>query len=192
MKVRPATVVKALLVVIVLAGCVAVFLAVVGDLLVRNQQMSTLSNMKQLQLASQQMALDRESGLNTNGGWPGDTGGTFSNWTAQLLEGDYLSRNDLAKVFSAPGVVATTNDLQVNSGKALLVYAVSKSSSDTVVFLSTANFTNTPTAGIVNPTVQPYGKRGFVVMKKDGNGAILSSHPAGQTNLIGGYAPLCQ
>lgn len=192
MKVRSATVVKALFVIIFLAGCVAVFLAVMGDLLVRNQQMSTLSNMKQLQLASQQMALDRESGLNTNGGWPGDTGGTFSNWTDQLLKDDYLSRNDLAKVFSAPGVIATTNDLQVSSRKALLVYAISKSSPDTVVFLSTANFTNTPTGGIVNPNAQPYGNMGFVVMSKKGDGVILRANQAGQTNLIGGYAPLCR
>ncbi len=152
----------------------------------------TLSNMKQLHLATRQMVLDGETTSDTNIGWPGDIGGTFANWTAQLLKGSYLSSNDLNKLLSAPGVIIKSGTALNATNTALLAYAVSTNSPGTAVFLSTANFTNTATGGIVNPTAKPYADKGFIVFRAAGDGAILSSRQAGDTNRVGSYVPLCR
>lgn len=151
----------------------------------------TLSNMKQLHLATQQMALDGEFTTNSALGWPGDTGGTFSNWTTQLVHGGYLSTNDLAKLLSAPGMKVPTNTIPLTNHTALIVYAVKANSPDDALFLSTANFTYTPTGGVYDPSAEPYPKKGFITFRKAGDGAILTPRQANMTNIIGSYVPIC-
>jgi prepilin-type N-terminal cleavage/methylation domain-containing protein len=163
-----------------------------GSGLQSGRMTQTLSNMKQLHLATQQMALDGETTGNTNIGWPGDIGGTFSNWTARLAP-EYLSTNDICKLLSAPGVVVPPGKIPVTNHTALLVYSVSTNSPGSAVFLSTANFTNTPTGGgILNASAKPYGDKGFIVFHVAGDGAILQPRQVGQTNIIGSFAPLCR
>lgn len=155
-------------------------------------QTQTLSNMKQLHLATQQMALDGTTTTNLTIGWPGDIGGGFSNWTAQLLKGNYLSKNDLCKLLSAPGVIVSAKDTLATNDTALLLYAVKEDSDGGTVFLTTANFTNTPTGGTpLSLSAKPYGTKGFIVFRKAGDGAILAAKQVGMTNVIGAYAPLC-
>ncbi len=155
-------------------------------------QTQPLSNMKQLHLATQQMALDGVIATNLALGWPGDTGSSFSNWTAQLLKGDYLSKPDLCKLLSGPGVIVSPKDTLATNHTAQLLYAVTENSDGSTVFLTTANFTNTPTGGSpLSPTTKPYGDKAFIVFRKAGDGAILSAKQVGMTNVIGSYAPLC-
>lgn len=157
----------------------------------QSQMTQTLSNMKQLHLATQQMALDGITTGKTNLGLPGDTGGTFSNWTAQIVGGNYLSDHDLCKMLSAPGIVLNPGKIPASNMAAILVYAVKDQSEGNVVFLSTANFTNTPTGGLPpRADAKPYGDNGFIVFRKAGDGAILKPRQVGDTNLIGGFAPL--
>ena len=150
-----------------------------------------LSNMRQLQLATQQMALDGEANGDRTLGWPGDTGGTFTNWVRQLVP-DYLMTNDVCQLLSGPGKRIPRDHLpQDMSECAILVYAVSSNSADSTVFFSTANFTNTPSGGEpLKKNAQPLGNATFLVMSKVGHGAILRGSQTGQTNLIGTYAPL--
>lgn len=158
----------------------------------KGQMTQTLSNMKQLHLATQTMAMDGTTIPDTNLGWPGDTGGTFTNWV-RLLVPDYLSTNDLCKMLSAPGVITPINSLPSANNTALRVYSVSSNSPPLSVFLTTANFTNSPTGGnALDPKAKPYGDKGFVVFRKEGSGAILQSRQIGQTNVIGSYVPLCK
>jgi prepilin-type N-terminal cleavage/methylation domain-containing protein len=160
--------------------------------LIREHQTQPLSNMKQLHLATQQMALDGETTGDTNIGWPGDIGGTFSNWTAHLVDG-YLTTNDLCKLLSAPGVVVPLGKVPTTNNTAILVYSVSTNSPVSAVFLSTANFTNTPTGGgVLNGSAKPYGNKGFIVFRREGDGAILLPSQVGQTNVIGAFVPLCR
>lgn len=152
-----------------------------------------LSNMKQLHLATQQMALDGVATGETNLGWPGDIGGTFSNWAAQILKGGYMGTNDLCKMLSAPGVVVRPGKILSMNDTAVRVYAVRESSPTNAVFLTSANFTNTPTGGEpLNPWAKPFGNKGFVVFRKGGDGGILLPRQVGQTNLIGSFVPLCR
>lgn len=156
-----------------------------------SQKTRTLSNMRFLHIATRQMALDREMTGHTNIGWPRDIGGSFSNWTAQLLQENYLSRSDLAKVLSVPGFIVSISDPFTNNNTGILVYAVSTNSPDSAVFLSSVNFTNTPAGGILNSKVDPYRDKSFIVFRKEGDGAILKPRQVGMTNLIGPYVPLC-
>lgn len=163
-----------------------------GSGLGRGQMTQTLSNMKQLHLATAQMALDRATTGDTNVGWPGDIGSTFSNWTTALVTEGYMSTNDLRKMLSAPGVVVRPEKIPTENTTALRVYAVREASHSNTVFLTSANFTNTPTGG--NPpssSAKPYGSKGFAVFRRGGDGSILQSRQAGQTNIIGDFAPMC-
>lgn len=153
----------------------------------------TLSNMKQLHLATTQMALDGEYTKDKSLGWPGDTGGTWAVWARNLCRGGYLSTNDFKKLISAPGMVPTASDPASPGKSGVLMYAISESNQGSTVFLSSANFTNTPAGGVPPiETSKPYGNKGFVVFRKAGDGAILQARQAGKTNIIGTYAPLCQ
>lgn len=163
----------------------------------RSPMTQPLSNMRQLHLATTQMALDGVSTGATNLGWPGDIGGTFSNWVAQLVP-DYISTNDMCKLLSGPGKVMKPEHLSSMNHSAVLVYAVSSlhisnASPPTAVFLSTANFTNTPEGGLpLDRSARPFGNKGFVLFRKAGDGAILKPTQVGQTNIIGSYVPLCR
>lgn len=150
----------------------------------------TLSNMRQLHLATQQMALDGESTDDKTLGWPGDTGGTFSHW-AQKLVPEYLGTNDFCKLLSAPGMMVKLGKIPAKMSEgALVVYAVSTNSPDTAVFLTSANFTNTPAGGLpLEASAKPYGDKGFVVFRKGGDGAILLRKQVGLTNIIGSFVP---
>ena len=155
------------------------------------RMIQVLSNMKQLHLATTQMALDGSTTGDTNLGWPGDTGGTFTNWTAQLVP-SYLNTNDFCKLLSGPGKIVPPGKIPTSmANSAVLVYAISTNSSGNTVFLTSANFTNTPNGGApLDPKTKPFGNEGFVVFRKAGDGAILLPRQTNQTNIIGSYVPL--
>ncbi len=156
----------------------------------RAQLTQALSNMKQLHLATEQMALDRGTTGDTNLGWPGDTGGTFTNWARQLGDG-YLTTNDLNALLSAAGRRNPRDVMPGGNTNGVLVYAVGSNSAGSAVFLSSANFTNTPAGGVApGAEAVPFGDHGFVVFCKGGDGVILKARQAGKTNLVGAFAPL--
>lgn len=156
------------------------------------QTIQTLSNMKQLHLATLTMARDGEIEKNPARGWPGDIGGTFTDWARQLVP-SYLATNEFCKLVSAPGATVPPTAIPAKDRIGLLVYAVDKSSPDAAVFLTSANFTNTPHGGTpLNPKAKPYGDKGFVVFRKGGDGAVLLRNQTTNAMLIGEYAPLCK
>lgn len=152
---------------------------------------SALFNLKQLHLATQAMALDGITTTNAALQWPGDRKGIYSEWVETIVPA-YLSTNDFCKLSSAPGkvVFVTKFPFRMSDG-AVLVYAVGGNSSGETLFLSSANFTNTPTGGFpLDPKTKPYGDRGFVVFRKGGDGAVLMKQQVGNTNRIGSFVPL--
>ena len=165
----------------------------VGYGLARGPEAQVLSNMKQLQLCTLCMAQDGVDTGDYTLGWPGDLGGSFSNWTAQILKGHYLKTNELCKMLSAQGVVLPPGKIPQMNETAVRLYAVDDRSSTNAVLLTSANFTNTPKGGEpLNPSAKPFGDKNFVVMRKDGSGAILLPKYVGNTNIIGSFVPLCR
>lgn len=152
-----------------------------------------LSNMRQLHDATRAMAADGDVVGNPNLDWPGNTGGTFTNWAAQLVPG-YLTTNDFCKLVSGPGKNVKIGALPVTMNEtAIRLYAVTKKDSDRTVFLSSANFTNSPAGGgPLNSKAKPFGNNCAVVFRKGGEGAVLMRSQAGQPDAVGEYAPLCR
>lgn len=189
-KSRPSafTLIELLVVISIIGILAALALPAITGALARGQMTQTLSNCKQLHLATQQMALDATTTGDTNLGWPGDTGGSFNAWATNLIGGNYLTPNDFAKLLSAPGVIVAANGSNAPATSALMVYSVTENSDGSTVFLSSHNFTNTANGGTApGSTAKPYGNKGFVVFRKAGDGAILQPRQAGNTNIVGGY-----
>lgn len=152
-----------------------------------------LSGMRQLQLATQAMALDGITNGNTNLGWPGDTGGSFVHWATMLVQENYLGTNDLCQLLSAPGKITPRDRIPVANTNAILVYAVEDKMPGDTVFFSTANFTNAPVVGAnLRAATEPNGTKAFAVLHKDGRARILFRHEVSESNSIGSYAPLCR
>jgi prepilin-type N-terminal cleavage/methylation domain-containing protein len=161
--------------------------------LVRCGVPQVLINMKQLHLATQSMALDGTRENPTNACWPGDTGGTFSNWAARIVP-DYIGTNDFCKLLSLPDRTVPLGKIPTVNTNAILIYQVREEHDGTFVLFTSANFTNTPTGGSPPPLTgsEPYGTKGFAVFRKGGDGALLLTKQAGNTNLVGSFAPLCK
>ncbi|MFZ4683402.1 MAG: type II secretion system protein [Terrimicrobiaceae bacterium] len=177
------TLIELLVVISIIGILAALALPAITGALARGQMTQTLSNMKQLHLATTQMALDGTTTGDTNLGWPGDIGGTWAAWATNIVP-SYLATNDFAKLLSAPGLPRpTTTAVNTKAPTAINVYSLTENSGGDNVFLVTANWSNTTT-----PLVQsgkPYGDKGFVVFRKGGDGAILLPKQYNNTNIIG-------
>jgi prepilin-type N-terminal cleavage/methylation domain-containing protein len=190
-RLRGFTLIELLVVISIIAILAAVALPGITGALARGQMTQSLSNMKQLQLVAQQIALDGTTTGDTNLGWPGDI--PSASWTvwAGLVTNGYMTAIDLAKMCSAPGVTATSNGIstaQAGVGRAVLLYGVSDTNDSSTVIFSSSNFTNqaSPTAPVAS--AKPYGNKGFVVFRKGGDGSVLQTSQATNTNAIGGAA----
>ena len=158
--------------------------------LTKGQMSQTLSNERQLFLATQAMAVDGLTLGDPNLGWPGDTPSpSFSAWASALCSG-YLSTNDFCKLCSAPGVIVPTDKLPTRATEtAFKVYAVQDSSDGNTVFLTTRNATiqgtGTSTSLTLDSSTKPYGKKGCVIMHRGGDGEILLPNQSKNSRAIG-------
>jgi prepilin-type N-terminal cleavage/methylation domain-containing protein len=162
--------------------------------LAKGQLTTSLNNARQLYLAGQQMALDGATNSDPTRAWPGDlidtaSGGTTSGasistlqqYVTRLVQGDYLKAGDVQKLLSAPGANCTaiadttTNVVTLGGRSALKVYKVKETDSTNTVFAVTANYTY-DTA--LDPSLAPYGDKGFVVQRKGGDAALLKKNNA--------------
>ena len=157
--------------------------------LTKGQMVGTLNNARQLFLAAQQMALDGSTNGDTNLAWPGDyPAGTITNlqdYLGKLVTGDYLKGADLPKLLSAPGATCTATTTTANnvstvtlSGtkSALKVYPVSDKNNSNTIFATTSNYVYDTAFGQNPPN--PYGDKGFVVIRKGGDASVLKKNNA--------------
>lgn len=165
-----------LLVVISIIGILAsLAIPAVTSALVRGQLTQTLNNARQLTLATQQMSLDST----TTGSGPswtttdGSAQGTLQQFVDNLVTNNYLTANDVKKLLSAPGVaqpsVSSTNITVSATTSAFVVFQTSEGSDNGQAFLVTKNWVS----GALT-TNTPYAKKGFVVFRKGGDGAIYT------------------
>jgi prepilin-type N-terminal cleavage/methylation domain-containing protein len=194
---RAFTLIELLVVISIIAILASLAIPAVTGALTRGQQTQTLSNLKQLHLVAQTMALDATTTGDTNVGWPGDLPTpSWAAWVTNAVPG-YIKTNDMAKLLSAPGITvpatATLSTLSpgVANGRAILLYQVSETNNNNTVIFSSANFTNTSSGGsALSASALPYGDKGFVVFRKGGDGAVLQARQTGSTftNVIGEFA----
>jgi prepilin-type N-terminal cleavage/methylation domain-containing protein len=180
---RAFTLIELLVVIAIIGILVSLAVPAMSRAVSQAQMTQTLSNMKQLHLATQQMALDGTTTGDSTLTWPGDaTAPSWAAWATNLVP-SYLGTNDFSKLLSAAGVPRpNTTAVSVSTPSAIRVYSVGENSTGDTVFLSSANWTNgTP----LSPGAKPYGDKGFIVFRKAGDGAILLSKQFNNTNVIG-------
>jgi prepilin-type N-terminal cleavage/methylation domain-containing protein len=139
---------------------------------VRGEMVGVLSQMRQLHLATQVMALDTKAAKGEGMEWtmlashgravPVSLAAYFD----ALVKNNYLTRSDLRKLLSAPGKQPTEDDLTARSIAFKIFQVDGQSPSDQPLFV-TANWQPT---GLTDHA--PYGKKGFVVFAKGGSGGI--------------------
>lgn len=160
-----------LLVVISIIGILAsLAIPAVGNALTRGQMTQTLNNARQLQIATQTMSMDTFTSGNGLA-WTTDENGAgigLSTYVSALVDDNYLTRSDLNKLFSAPGVTRASDADPATGTIAFSIFAVSENSPGSQPFVVTRNWN----AGTLDATRQPYGNKGFVIFRKGGEGSI--------------------
>jgi len=154
--------------------------------------MRAIVNSRRLYDATQAMYLDGVKGGDTNLSWPGDSDGKFSTWAKSLVP-SYLSTNEFCNFLSLRNLEVKTGKIPLMKDTALRVYGVRSNSGDRAVFLTSANFTNSPTGGDPFAShARLFRDDGFVVFRKGGDGRFYRWKEAGNTNTIGSYVPMLQ
>lgn len=183
------TLIELLVVISIIAILASLALPAITGALAKGQMSQTLSNMKQLHLVSQQIALDGSTAGDTNLAWPGDL--PTKTWTAwaTLVTNGYMTAGDLAKMCTAPSVTATSNTVvssTAGSNRAVVLYGVSDTNDSAAILFTSSNFTNIATPVAPVAAGKPYGIKGFVVFRKGGDGSVLQNNQATNTNFVGG------
>jgi prepilin-type N-terminal cleavage/methylation domain-containing protein len=183
-RLRAFTLIELLVVISIIAILAALALPAITGALTRGQATQTMSNARQLYVATFNMAADGQTTGDTNLCWPGDSGSpSWSSWATGLTVGGYLSSNDFNKMLNAQGVSRPPNT-EVSSPLpcALSVYQVKDSSPMQAIFISSANFITPGTA--LDPTNKPFGNKAFVVFRRGGDGLVYQGAQATNTSLF--------
>ena len=175
------TLVELLVVISIIAILASLAIPAIGNAMTRAQLTQTLSNCRQLALAS--FALSQEAvstGDTSILGFPGAN--AFSKWAEELTNAG-LSTNDVLKLITASGITNKSWPPTI-AGSGIYAYQVVDSSPGDMIFLTTKNW-DASSPGALSPTAVPYGDKGFVAFRKGGDGAIYKTAQATNTNLIG-------
>ena len=165
----------------------------IGRGLVRGPMTQTLSNMKQLHLATASMSLDNQMTGESPISWTctgtGATPLTFEQWSNAIVP-EYLSESDFKKLQAYKEVRDYWPDIHVDN--IINAYAVIEDDAATTLLFATKNWRG---PGSTSLDDSRYTEKGFVVFRKGGDGAILTKRQASATNLIGtgglhNYLPL--
>jgi len=190
------TLIELLVVISIIAILASLAIPALTSALVQAQLTQTVSNAKQIHLATFNMSNDSLTTGDQTIGWPGDLSGTNAIQTTKqfvtlLVNGDYLKPGDL-KIFAAQGVqpfIPTTTGTDISNfngatNNAYKIFYVTSQQDSSTIFLETKNFSygNSPA---LDPNAAPYGDKGFVVFHKGGDGTKYKKGQATQTNLLG-------
>lgn len=185
------TLIELLVVISIIAILASLAVPAVTGALTRGQLTGSLNNARQLQIATQTMAMDAFT-TGEGPGWPGDGDGA-SSWGAfceSLVEGKYLTESDIRKIVSAPGVNNPADSFPPGRS-GLQVYAVRENDPGDAIFVSTYNWTG---FSELQPEATPFGDKGFVIFRKGGDGNVYTARQAtsqsiGNSSLAAGIAP---
>jgi prepilin-type N-terminal cleavage/methylation domain-containing protein len=189
------TLIELLVVIAIIAILAAFAVPALTSALAKGQMTGTMNNCRQLYIAQFSMSNDGSATGAAGLAWPGDlaTGGylpagsnliTYANL---LIANGYLRAGDAIKLFNAPGasfqatvVAGPPESLGAPAGQAAIkVYPVSDADVANAIFCVTRNYLYDTALAAGSA---PYGQKGFITIKKGGDGAVFRSGQALATN----------
>jgi prepilin-type N-terminal cleavage/methylation domain-containing protein len=196
-RIKAFTLVELLVVISIIALLAGLAFPSMQKAIVTAQQTQALSNMREIGKAVQMSALESvATGFGQS--WPV---GSMTNFTSgkdyvkYLVETEVFKAGD-ARIFTASGFqqFIDPNNISASQNIAFNFYSVSEEDEGNAVFLTTKNIeydgANTVTPGTTPTTLRPFGEKGFVLLRKGGDGNIyknpdLKRAGAAATNLMG-------
>ena len=184
------TLIELLVVIAIIAILAALAVPALTSALAKAQMSGTMNNARQLYLAQFQMSNDGTATGDASSAWPGDlptVPGALDVYMNVLLAKGYLKGGDVLKLMNAPGVNLTANvvpgtpdTIAFTAGNAAIkVYLVKDGDPSNAIFAASHNYIYNTALLAANV---PYGTKGFIVMHKGGDGAVLKE---GQATLAG-------
>jgi prepilin-type N-terminal cleavage/methylation domain-containing protein len=165
------TLIELLVVISIIAILATLAVPAVFGVMIKGQLIGTLSNARQLHLATQTMSLDTFNAGGDGMEWTyTSTSGTPTPASVQeyfdaLTSNNYLSKQDLKKLLTAPGKGPGSADPSA-SNSCFSFYPVQESSPNDQVLITTANWKGKA----LQANVSPYSTKGFVYFQKGGGG----------------------
>jgi prepilin-type N-terminal cleavage/methylation domain-containing protein len=183
-RLRAFTLIELLVVISIIAILAALALPAITGALTRGQASQTLSNARNLYVATFNMAADGLTTSDDTLSWPGDDGvGSWANWATELTRNNYIASNDFNKMLQAPGIKRpTTSEVTESGNSALQLYPVKSNDPMQAILFTTANLVSIGTA--LSKDALPYGDKVFIVFKKGGDGTIYQGNQAEKDNLF--------
>ncbi len=145
---------------------------VVQIALKQGQMAGTLSNARQIHLATQAMSLDTMNAAGDHMDWTSinsngtTTAASVSTYFDALIKNNYLSEQELRKLVTAPGKGPGSN-APTAQNSCFKFFQVDDASPSDQPLLVTANWEQKQLSDNT-----PYGKNGFVMFAKGGSGGI--------------------
>jgi prepilin-type N-terminal cleavage/methylation domain-containing protein len=185
------TLIELLVVIAIIAILAAFAVPALTKALSKGQMTGTVNNARQLYLAQFQMANDGAASGDPTLAWPGDLAAppaTLAAYCDNLVTKGYLKVGDLSKLLNAPGASCTVTPgtpIALAGTSALKVWLVKDAHPANTVFATSRNYTYDK--ALVSTDV-PYGTKGFIVMRKGGDGSVFTEGQAVDTAWPNGAA----
>src|SRR5262249_3797282 len=178
------TLIELLVVIAIIAILAAFAVPALTSALAKGQMTGTMNNARQMYIAQFQMSNDGAATGDATSAWPGDlptVPADLQTYLNVLLGKGYLKGADALKLLSAPGATlqgavtpaspGVPESIVLGPGRSSLkFYLVQDSNPATTIYAVTQNYVyNTALLA----ATQPYGTKGFIVVKKGGDAAIF-------------------